>query len=110
MAERNAGINGFYGVFDLRIMKRFRLFKSNNIEVSGDIFNVANMLNRKWGTNKSLGNQTLYGIGIPATSSTPAIPGFDQEGQRFNYRVNTAGVVTPSGDPFQVQVGLRYNF
>ena len=55
IAERNGGINDFYGLFDLRIAKKFRLHKTHNIEISGDIFNVANMLNKKWGANKSLG-------------------------------------------------------
>jgi hypothetical protein len=35
---------------------------------------------------------------------------FDRANQRFVYRVNTAGIVNPSGDPFQVQLGARYNF
>ncbi|WP_315817923.1 hypothetical protein [Paraflavitalea speifideaquila] len=26
------------------------------------------------------------------------------------YGVNTAGVVTPSGDPYQIQIGFRYSF
>ena len=44
------------------------------------------------------------------TSTTPAVPGFDSANQRFNYRINTAGVVTPSGNPYQFQLGLRYSF
>lgn len=110
VAERNGGVNGFYGVFDLRVSKKFFVNRKHNIEISGDIFNFANMLKKTWGVNKSLGSQALYGIGIPATSSEAALPAFDAANRRFNYRVNTAGVVNPSGDPFQVQVGLRYNF
>lgn len=109
-AERNGGINGFYGVWDLRANKRFRTYKTQAIEVSVDIFNVANLLNKEWGRNEALGNQSLYALGIPATSTTPAVPGFDKANQRFVYRVNTAGVVTPSGNPFQFQIGLRYSF
>ena len=110
IAERNGGINDFYGLFDLRISKKFKLYRTHNIEVSGDIFNVANMFKKTWGVNKSLGSQALYGIGIPATSTSPALPAFDVANSRYNYRVNTAGVANPSGDPFQVQIGLRYNF
>lgn len=110
IAERNGGINGFYGVWDLRANKRFRTYKTQGIEVSVDIFNVANLLNKERGRNESLGNQSLYALGIPATSTTPAVPGFDKASQRFVYRVNTAGVVTPSGNPFQFQIGLRYSF
>ena len=110
IAERNGGVNGFYGVWDLRAMKKFKLYKTQALEISVDIFNVANLLNKDWGTNKSLGTQALYALGIPATSTTPAVAGFDKANQKFVYRVNTAGVVTPSGNPYQFQLGLRYSF
>jgi hypothetical protein len=101
IAERNGGINGFYGVVDLRVSKKFAFnkTKTHGIEVSADIFNFANVLNKKWGAFKNLGNQALY-----------ANKGFDAANQRFNYGVNTAGVVTPSGDPYQIQIGFRYTF
>lgn len=110
MAKRNGGINSFYGTFDLRVSKRFNVVKGHALELSGDIFNVANMLNKKWGANKSLGTQALYGAGIPATATSPAVSAFDQQKQQFNFRVNTSGIANPSGDPFQVQLGIRYSF
>ncbi len=110
IAERNGGINGFYGVVDLRVSKKINLYKTQSIELSMDIFNVANLLNKEWGRNESLGSQALYALGIPATATTPAVPNFDRANQRFNYRVNTAGVVTPSGNPYQFQLGARYAF
>ena len=110
MAERNGGINGFYGVFDIRASKKFRLYRTHTLEVSADVFNFANLLKKSWGANKSLGSQALYALGIPASGTTPAIAGFDRTNQRFVYRVNTAGVVTPSGDPYQLQIGARYSF
>ncbi|WP_247233924.1 TonB-dependent receptor [Telluribacter sp. SYSU D00476] len=110
MAERNGGINGFYGVWDIRASKRFRFYKNHSIEFSADIFNFANLLNKAWGVNKSLGSQALYALGMPASGTTPAVAPFDRANQRFVYRVNTAGVVNPSGDPYQVQLGLRYSF
>ncbi len=101
MAERNGGVNGFYGVFDLRISKKFTFVKNkvHGLEISADLFNVANFLNKSWGSVKTLGNQALY-----------SNKGFDATNQRFNYGVNTAGIVTPSGDPYQFQLGLRYTF
>ncbi|WP_223833986.1 TonB-dependent receptor [Spirosoma profusum] len=110
MAERNGGVNGFYGVFDVRASKRFRIHKTHTIDISADVFNFANLLNKSWGANQSLGTQALYALGIPASGSTPAVAGFDKANQRFVYRVNTAGVVTPSGDPYQLQLGARYSF
>lgn len=101
IAERNGGVNGFYGIFDFRAAKRFSFGKSkkHGLEISADLFNAANFLNKKWGTYKNLGTQALY-----------ANKGFDATNVRFNYSVNTAGEVIPSGDPFQWQMGVRYSF
>jgi hypothetical protein len=110
IAERNGGINGFFGVFDIRASKRFRFYKNHALELSVDLFNVGNFLKKAGGANKSLGTQALYALGVPATATTAALPNFDKTVPRFNYRVNTAGVVTPTGDPYQFQIGLRYSF
>ncbi|MGF7214204.1 hypothetical protein GGR92_000344 [Spirosoma lacussanchae] len=110
-APRNGGINAFYGIFDIRAAKRFRIYKNHNIEFSADIFNFANMLKRDWGVNKSLGSQALYAPnGRAATATSPAVPNFDVANARYNYRVNATGIPNPTNDPFQVQVGARYNF
>jgi hypothetical protein len=37
-AERNGGVNGFYGTLDLRLAKKFKTYKKQNLEVSVDIF------------------------------------------------------------------------
>jgi hypothetical protein len=100
VAERNGGVNGFFGVWDLRVGKKFKTFRTQNIEVSADIFNVANLLNKAWGTTKVLGKQNLY-----------SLRSFDPTTQAYNYDVNpNAGVITPSGNPYQIQLGLRYSF
>jgi hypothetical protein len=110
VAERNGGENGFYGLLDLRVAKKFKLHKGHSIELSGDVFNFVNMFDRNKGVSKNLGNQALYGLGVPASGTNPALPNFDATNRRFNYRVNTAGIPNPGGDPFQVQLGVRYSF
>jgi hypothetical protein len=100
IAERNGGTNGFYGTWDLRITKRFTTYKSQYIELSGDIFNLANLLNKDWGVQKTLGKQNIYNI-----------RGFDPTLNVYNYNVNTnVGVINPSGNPYQIQIGIRYGF
>ncbi|HKO79580.1 MAG TPA: carboxypeptidase regulatory-like domain-containing protein [Chitinophagaceae bacterium] len=100
IAERNGGVNGFYGFFDLRVIKRIRFGETGHgLEISADLFNVANLLDKSKGNSKNLGSQALY-----------SNKGFDAANQKFNYGVNTAGVVTPAGDPYQFQLGLRYSF
>jgi len=100
VAERNGGVNDFYGQFDLRIAKRFKTFKTQYVELSGDLFNVTNLLSRNNGVVKTLGNQNLY-----------SIAGFNPTASTYNYSVNAnAGVVTPINNPYQFQLGLRYGF
>lgn len=110
IAERNGGVNGFYGVIDLRVTKKFFLYKTHALELSCDIFNVANLFKKTWGVNESLGNQALYALGVPETETSAALPQFDTNRQQFNYRVNNSGIVNPSGNPYQFQLGLRYGF
>ncbi|RLJ77671.1 TonB-dependent receptor [Pedobacter alluvionis] len=101
IAQRNGGINGFYGIVDVRVTKKFKLYKTHTIELSVDAFNVGNIFKKTWGVNESLGSQALYALQNPA---------FDATNQKFNYNVNNAGIVTPSGNPYQFQIGLRYGF
>ncbi|WP_182922753.1 TonB-dependent receptor [Pedobacter planticolens] len=117
LAERNGGINGFYGLVDLRISKKIKLYKTHNIEISGDIFNLANLIKKKWGVNETLGSQALYALNgtaavaaTPTSPAIPAVPNYDAAAKAFNYRVNNSGVVNPSGNPYQFQIGLRYGF
>ncbi|MGE8378202.1 MAG: TonB-dependent receptor, partial [Sphingobacterium sp.] len=109
MAERNGGVNGFYGLIDLRIAKKFNLYKNHALEISGDLFNVGNLFKKTWGINESLGNQNLYALGGKGAAGEKLIP-FDVTKQQFNYNVNNSGIVTPSGNPYQFQLGLRYSF
>ncbi|WP_313490542.1 TonB-dependent receptor [Sphingobacterium multivorum] len=109
IAERNGGVNGFYGLIDLRIAKKFNLYKNHALEVSGDLFNVANLFKKTWGVNESLGNQNLYALGGKDAAGEKLVP-FDVTKQQFNYNVNNSGIVSPSGNPYQFQLGLRYSF
>src|SRR5688500_16352265 len=74
IAERNGGENSFYGFWDVRIGKRFKTFGTQTLQISADLFNVANLLNKKWGTRKTLGKQNIY-----------TLRSFDAASQTFNY-------------------------
>ena len=100
IAERNGGVNPFYGTLDLRLSKRIRLYKKAYIEPSVEVFNVANVLNKKWGVDHSIGNTSLF-----------SIKSFDAFANTYTYSVNTnAGVSSLSGNPYQFQVGVRMGF
>ncbi|MDH6252841.1 hypothetical protein M2347_002568 [Chryseobacterium sp. H1D6B] len=99
VAERNGGKNGFYGVWDVRVAKKIKFDKIGAFELSVDIFNVANLLNKEWGVNKSYNNMSLY-----------RITGFDPVAKEFKYSLNTSGLQPLSGNPYQIQLGAKYTF
>ena len=100
VAERNGGVNGFYGTLDLHLAKNFKIYKKQSLEVSVDIFNVANLLNKDWGAGHDLSTQRIY-----------TIKSFDQDKKQFVYNVNpNTGVSSLNGTPYQFQIGLRYAF
>lgn len=100
IAKRNGGINPLSGVLDIKISKDFKIFKNNKIQASIDIFNVGNLLNKEWGLSKEHGKQFLHSVN-----------GFDQSKQEYVYSVNpNAGKVRYSGNPWQIQIGIKYSF
>lgn len=100
VAERNGGINGFYGTWDLRMSKKIKTYKTQSIELSADVFNVANLLNKEKGISKNLSKQSLLNLA-----------GFDTSSNNYKYTMNsTAGKITYGGNPWQIQLGARYTF
>jgi hypothetical protein len=100
IATRNGGVNPFAGTFDIRVQKEFKTYKTQKLTLSFDAFNFANLLNKKWGVNYNLGDQSLL-----------YVTKFDQVKQQYEYRINeNVGVTQPNGTPYQIQLGARYSF
>jgi hypothetical protein len=102
VAVRNGGENGYFGNWDIRAAKKifFTGGKKSGIELGLDIFNVANLLNKEWGTSKNLGNQNLL-----------TIRNFDPVKEAYVYEVNpNVGVTTPGGTPYQMQISGKIFF
>ncbi|WP_276965741.1 carboxypeptidase regulatory-like domain-containing protein [Chryseobacterium sp.] len=101
IAERNGGKNGFYGVWDVRVAKKIKFDKVGAFELSVDIFNVANLLNKEWGVNKSYNNTSLY-----------KVTKFNKDTMQYEYTKNVSGggLVPLSGNPYQIQIGAKYSF
>ncbi len=100
IAERNGGVNPLYGVIDLRLMKKITFYKKHYLELTGDLFNLANLLNKNKGINHNLGTTPIY-----------TIRSFDATAKQYTYAVNTnAGVSNLGGNPYQFQLGIRYGF
>lgn len=101
IADRNGGENKqLIGVVDVRLLKTIKTFKTQALELSVDVFNFANLLNKDWGGNFNLGNQNFLNVA-----------GFDQRTQQYNYSINSnTGVTQKNGTPYQIQLGARYSF
>ncbi|WP_400071810.1 carboxypeptidase regulatory-like domain-containing protein [Zobellia russellii] len=101
-AERNGGKNPFAATVDLRLQKRFETKnKKQGLELSVDVFNFANLLNKEWGRTHNFGRRRDF----------MRINGFDQASQAYDYSVQTgAGTEPINGTPWRLQLGARYTF
>ncbi|MGH7516238.1 MAG: hypothetical protein ACREOC_02030 [Gemmatimonadales bacterium] len=96
---------------DVRLSKRISTFRGQAAELVVDVFDFANLLDHNWG------GQYLLPTGIsgqnPVIQRIPLlnVVGFDQAAQRYVYSVNESfGVLQKQGDPYQLQIGVRYEF
>jgi len=101
IAERNGGRAPWSGRLDIRATRGFPTFGGHRAEITADVFNFLNLLNSEWGGRKNLGvRQTLL-----------QVESFDPATQRFNYAVNeNVGVTRTTGNPYQIQLSVRYLF
>ncbi|MSR21610.1 MAG: hypothetical protein EXR91_11670 [Gemmatimonadetes bacterium] len=111
IADRNGGYAPWVGRMDVRASVTVPLASTRAVEITADIFNFANLLNSSWG------GQALLPQGIsasnPISQQLPLlnVVGFDQTTRRYTYTVNeSVGVLRKRGDPFQIQLGIRYQF
>ena len=111
VAGRNTIATPWTNHVDARIVRPFNVRGAGRVrhaELLIELFNVGNLLNRRWGA------QYLLPVGIssqnPVVNRVPLlrVVGFDPAAQRYRYSVNeSAGVLPKGGDPYQLQLGLR---
>ncbi len=108
ISQRNALYTPWTHRVDLRLARPVFVGRGTRLDVTLDVFNVGNLLNRDWGA------QYLLPSGIssqnPVINRVPLlrVTGFDPAIQRYRYSVNeTAGVLPKGGDPYQLQAGVR---
>lgn len=100
VARRNGGVNPMFFLTDIRMLKSIKVYKKQHLELSADLFNVANFLNSDWGSNNNFGNRNLL-----------RVTGFDQTTQTYNYNVESnVGTLPINGTPWRLQLGIRYSF
>lgn len=109
-AERNAARMPFQHQFDFRLLQEFKIKvggATNKLQLSFDILNVGNLLNKKWGHVIYATNQqfSLINYKGQVATSTPTFT-YDGGGQTNG----NAYYLSDYNSRFRGQIGLRYIF
>ena len=82
-----------------------------SIAIALDIFNVANLLNRNWGAEYQLPGGISSQNPVVQRVALLNVVGFDQASRQYLYTVNeNFGVLQKAGNPYQMQLSVRYRF
>lgn len=115
VVERNALRMPFEHTLDLKFMQEFKFKVSadreNKIQITFDIFNFTNMLNKDWGRmHYSLGDYGTYRVlkfkGYQADKTTPTYSYSNKSGAE-TYGIDDSGL---QSSRWQAQIGVRYIF
>lgn len=131
--ERNGARLPWENHFDFKFIQGFNFVKSHTVELSFDIFNVGNLLDKTWGRAYYAGNQELQPLNVAYTTSfnststkiiTTTIP-VDQQYSTFdpthpkvtydpayglNKYTNKPWAYADFLSRWNMQIGLRYSF
>ena len=107
VAARNGARGAWVNQFDLRISQELPGFmEGHKAEISFDIANVGNLLNKDWGV--------IEEIGFPGTRGVAEYGGIDPGTGKYVYRFNTpdrTNIYDSRGiSRWSAQVSLRYKF
>jgi hypothetical protein len=101
VAGRNGAANPFFGRLDLRLARAVPTVRGQRAELTVDVFNLANLIDRTAGA---------VAVVPGANQNLLSITGFDAAARRYRYAVNrNFGQTVKQGDPYQIQLGLRYS-
>ncbi len=106
-AQRNGSTSPWYTQLDAKLMQDFTVKtsggKSNTLQLSLDILNLGNLLNRSWGNRQLVGNNRL--IETSYLAANPDTPTFTFRGGNQTYFTDTS-----LNSRWRAQVGVRYIF
>jgi len=111
-SEKNGAWMPFQGFFDLGVRQNVGFLVGNTMQrfqLSFDVFNIANLLNNKWGTSYQVpgdfNNRILYNVvGFEADGTTPQFT-YQDDGTTGKDALNISGAAR-----WQARVGIRYLF
>ena len=112
-AEKNGSWLPYTAIFDLSVKQDFGIKIGGSIhrfELSADIFNIGNLINKNWGTNYIVrGFNNYYDLyqfeGYESDGTTPQFT-YRDEGEIGTDRYN----ITGTSSRWRMQFGVRYKF
>lgn len=119
-AERNGAITPWEHRFDVKVLQDFKVSlqngKQNIIQVSLDIRNFANMLNRNWGGSKGTYQTAILNMTNAAAVAGGAKPTFQMvplsgtSGANAQMVTETFRDLVGFGQTYSIRIGVRYMF
>jgi len=107
-AVRNGARLPFESYFDLRVLQDFYLNVGNSrhtLQVTLDIFNFLNLLNKEWGVHRFVTNDSYKLVNIEKLDGTT--PSFTYRGSTSQDQVSS---VSDPASRWRMQIGIRYIF
>lgn len=112
-AERNAATSPWRNQFDLRLTQEvFKNFgkTKNSFQFTVDIFNVGNLLNRKWGNVNFVNNAAILVPQNVSSINSFTKPTFRLANAQGDIVRETFGTSQTISSTYFMQFGVRYNF
>ncbi|HEX6369751.1 MAG TPA: TonB-dependent receptor [Longimicrobium sp.] len=103
--ERNACRTPWSNRFDVRLAQVLPTFRGQGAQLTIDVLNFANLLNREWGRSEFVGNQAdqaLRRSGNTLVGERVLLGGFGPRTSPY--------VVSDIGSRYQIAAGIRYTF
>ena len=104
--ERGACTEPWINQFDLRVVQQLHTFGRQRAEITLDILNVANLLNKDWGRREFIANETVNLLSV--RSNTPDANGRVLMNQFAPTERSTS--ISNLMSRYQLQLGARYAF
>jgi hypothetical protein len=107
MARNSCG-NPWFGTLNARIAKQIPTASGQTVELMADVYNVLNLVNRRWGLFRS--------TAITPASPVMTIRGYDAQAQRGIYSLNPLPALNDTRDlegrwsRWLIELGVKYNF
>jgi len=104
IAARNSCRNPWFGTLNARVTKALPTISGQSLELTADVYNVLNLINRQWGQSRV----TTPEIRAPMLR----LVGYDASAGRGIYRLQLPGLhqIQDLASRWQMELGVRYVF